>query len=95
MTEQNGIEAKSIHRLLEIDPTTGSFRHGADNPLGCDLLAIDETRLVDISLMFSLVKAVPARVALLLVGDADQLPSVGRARCSTTSSIPAQFRSRG
>jgi len=95
MTEQNGIEAKTIHRLLEIDPTTGSFRHGADNPLGCDLLAIDETRLVDISLMLSLVKAVPARVALLLVGDADQLPSVGRARCSTTSSIRAQFRSRG
>ena len=77
MTEQSGIEANSIHRLLEIDPTTGGFRRGADNPLGCDLLVMDETRLVDISLMFSLVKAIPVRAALLLVGDVDQLPSVG------------------
>jgi exodeoxyribonuclease V alpha subunit len=62
---------------LEIDPKTGGFRRGADNPLDCDLLVIDETSMVDISLMFSLVKAVPARSALLLVGDVDQLPSVG------------------
>ncbi len=77
MTEQTGIEAKTIHRLLEIDPKTGGFRRGADNPLDCDLLVIDETSMVDISLMFSLVKAIPARAALLLVGDVDQLPSVG------------------
>jgi len=60
MTEQTGIEAKTIHRLLEIDPKTGGFRRGADNPLDCDLLVIDETSMVDISLMFSLVKAIPA-----------------------------------
>ena len=77
MTEQTGIEAKTIHRLLEIDPKTGGFRRGADNPLDCDLLVIDETSMVDISLMFSLAKAIPARSALLLVGDVDQLPSVG------------------
>jgi exodeoxyribonuclease V alpha subunit len=77
MTEQTGIEAKTVHRLLEIDPKTGGFRRGADNPLDCDLLVIDETSMVDISLMFSLVKAIPARAALLLVGDVDQLPSVG------------------
>ena len=77
MTEQTGIEAKTIHRLLEIDPKTGGFRRGADNPLDCDLLVIDETSMVDISLMFSLVKAIPAGAALLLVGDFDQLPSVG------------------
>jgi exodeoxyribonuclease V alpha subunit len=77
MTEQTGIEAKTVHRLLEIDPNTGGFRRGADNPLDCDLLVIDETSMVDISLMFSLVKAIPARAALLLVGDVDQLPSVG------------------
>jgi exodeoxyribonuclease V alpha subunit len=77
MTEQTGLEAKTIHRLLEIDPKSGGFRRGADNPLDCDLLVVDETSMVDISLMFSLVKAVPARSALLLVGDVDQLPSVG------------------
>ena len=62
---------------MEIDPKTGGFRRGADNPLDCDLLVIDETSMVDISLMFSLAKAIPARAALLLVGDVDQLPSVG------------------
>jgi exodeoxyribonuclease V alpha subunit len=77
MTEQTGIEAKTIHRLLEIDPKSGGFRRGADNPLDCDLLVIDEASMVDISLMFSLAKAIPARSALLLVGDVDQLPSVG------------------
>ncbi len=77
MTEQTGIEAKTIHRLLEVDPKTGGFRRGADNPLDCDLLVIDETSMVDVSLMFSLAKAIPARAALLLVGDVDQLPSVG------------------
>ena len=48
MTEQTGIEAKTIHRLLEIDPKTGGFRRDADNPLDCDLLVIDETSMVDI-----------------------------------------------
>ena len=59
----------------------------------CDLLVIDETSMVDISLMFAVMKAVPPKAALLLVGDVDQLPSVGPARSSPTSSIPALSRS--
>jgi exodeoxyribonuclease V alpha subunit len=66
-----------LHRLLEIDPLNGGFKRNAENPLACDLLVIDETSMVDISLMFALMKAVPPKAALLLAGDADQLPSVG------------------
>ena len=77
MTEATGMEARTIHRLLEVDPKTGGFRRGPDNPLDCDLLVVDETSMVDILLMHALLKAVPNRAALLIVGDVDQLPSVG------------------
>lgn len=77
MTEATGFEAKTIHRLLEIDPKAGAFKRGTDNPLDCDLLVVDETSMVDVLLMQSLLKAVPEKAALLLVGDIDQLPSVG------------------
>ncbi len=77
MTEATGFEAKTIHRLLEVDPKGGGFKRGDDNPLDCDLLVIDETSMVDVMLMQSLMKAVPDRAALLIVGDIDQLPSVG------------------
>lgn len=77
MTEATGLEAKTIHRLLEVDPKGGGFKRGDDNPLDCDLLVIDETSMVDVMLMQSLMKAVPDRAALLIVGDIDQLPSVG------------------
>ena len=77
MTEATGLEAKTIHRLLEVDPEGGGFKRGDDNPLDCDLLVIDETSMVDVMLMQSLMKAVPDRAALLIVGDIDQLPSVG------------------
>ena len=77
MTEQTGIEAKTIHRLLETDPKTGGFRRDAETPLDCDLLVIDETSMVDAPLMYALLKAVPPKAGLLLVGDVDQLPSVG------------------
>ena len=77
MTEATGLEAKTIHRLLEVDPKNGGFKRGDDNPLDCDLLVIDETSMVDVILMQSLMKAVPDRTALLIVGDIDQLPSVG------------------
>jgi exodeoxyribonuclease V alpha subunit len=77
MTEATGFEAKTIHRLLEVDPKTGGFRRGEDNPLDCDLLVIDEASMVDVMLMQALLKAVPDRAALLVVGDIDQLPSVG------------------
>ena len=77
MSEATGREARTIHRLLEVDPKTGGFRRGPDNPLECDLLVIDETSMVDILLMHALLRAIPDRAALLIVGDVDQLPSVG------------------
>ena len=77
MTEATGFEAKTIHRLLEIDPKTGDFKRGDDNPLDCNLLVVDETSMVDVMLMQALVRAVPDHAALLIVGDIDQLPSVG------------------
>lgn len=77
MTEATGFEAKTIHRLLEVDPKGGGFKRGTDNPLDCDLLVVDETSMVDVMLMQALLKAVPDKVALLIVGDIDQLPSVG------------------
>src|ERR1700678_1641736 len=77
MTETTGFEAKTIHRLLEVDPKGGGFKRGDDNPLDCDLLVVDETSMVDVLLMQALMKAVPNKAALLLVGDIDQLPSVG------------------
>ena len=77
MTEATGFEAKTIHRLLETDPKGGGFKRNADNPLECDLLVVDETSMVDVMLMQALLKAVPDNSALLIVGDIDQLPSVG------------------
>jgi exodeoxyribonuclease V alpha subunit len=77
MNEATGLEAKTIHRLLEVDPRTGAFRRDANNKLECDLLVIDETSMVDVPLMHALLKAVPDSAALLVVGDVDQLPSVG------------------
>jgi len=77
MKEATGLEAKTIHRLLEVDPKGGGFKRGEDNPLDCDLLVVDETSMVDVMLMQALMKAVPNKAALLLVGDIDQLPSVG------------------
>jgi RecD/TraA family predicted helicase len=77
MTEATGFEAKTIHRLLEVDPRGGGFRRGEDNPLDCTLLVVDEASMVDVMLMHALMKAVPDKAALLIVGDIDQLPSVG------------------
>ncbi len=77
MTETSGFEARTVHRLLEVDPMTGGFRRGASNPVDCDLLVVDEASMVDVPLMHALVKAVPDHAALLIVGDIDQLPSVG------------------
>jgi exodeoxyribonuclease V alpha subunit len=77
MKEATGFEAKTIHRLLEVDPKRGGFKRGTDNPLDCDLLVVDETSMVDVMLMQALMKAIPDNAALLIVGDIDQLPSVG------------------
>jgi exodeoxyribonuclease V alpha subunit len=77
MTEATGFEAKTIHRLLEVDPKGRGFKRGDNNLLDCDLLVIDESSMVDVMLMQALMKAVPDNAALLMVGDIDQLPSVG------------------
>ena len=77
LSESTGLEAKTIHRLLETDPKTGGFRRGEANPLACGLLVVDETSMVDVPLMRSLLRALPDAAALLIVGDVDQLPSVG------------------
>ena len=77
LAETTGIEAKTIHRLLEYDPSEHRFKRDLENPLECDLLVIDESSMVDVQLMHSLLKAVPDAASVLLVGDVNQLPSVG------------------
>jgi exodeoxyribonuclease V alpha subunit len=77
MAESTGIEAKTIHRLLEFNPKEGGFVRGADLPLDCDLLVLDEVSMIDVPMMANVLQALPQHAALLLVGDVDQLPSVG------------------
>jgi exodeoxyribonuclease V alpha subunit len=77
LSEVTGREAKTIHRLLEFSPKEGGFKRNEENPLEADLVIIDEASMVDILLMNHLLKAVPPDATMLLVGDIDQLPSVG------------------
>lgn len=70
-------KAFTIHALLEMDFSSGGFKRGKENPLSCDLLIVDEASMIDTRLFFSLLKAIPSHARLLLVGDVDQLPSVG------------------
>jgi exodeoxyribonuclease V alpha subunit len=77
LSETTGVQAKTIHRLLEVQPATGRFGRNEASPLECDLLVVDETSMVDVSLMANLLRALPPKASLLLVGDIDQLPSVG------------------
>lgn len=77
LSETTGLQAKTIHRLLEVEPGKGAFMRNEKNPLPCDLLVVDETSMVDIALMNHLLRALPPHANLLLVGDVDQLPSVG------------------
>ena len=76
MSEATGKEAKTIHRLLEFNPAEG-YKRNDENPLDGDVLIVDECSMIDIILMNSLLKAVPSTMRLILVGDIDQLPSVG------------------
>lgn len=76
MTEQTGEEAQTIHRLLDYHPDKG-FRRGRMNPLHCDVVVVDEASMIDILLMQRLCDAIPQGGRLIIVGDADQLPSVG------------------
>ena len=75
--DATGLEAKTIHRLLEFQPSSGGFTRNEERPLDCDLLVVDETSMVDVQLMHKLLKAVPANAHIIFVGDVDQLPSVG------------------
>ena len=81
MSETTGFEARTIHRMLELnggmDGHSAGFERNDKNPLETDVIIIDEMSMVDISLMYSLLKAVPAGTRLILVGDVNQLPSVG------------------
>ena len=81
LTEVTGEDASTIHRLLEagIDPATGKmfFARDAENPLKCDAVIVDEMSMVDVSLLYSLLQAIPTGRRLILVGDPDQLPPVG------------------
>lgn len=77
LAEATGIEAKTIHRLLEFSPRTGQFERNAERPLEADLLIVDEVSMLDAPLARALVDALPDEARLMLVGDADQLPSVG------------------
>lgn len=76
MTEATNMEAKTIHRLLEFSPTE-SYKRNKMNPLDSNVLIIDESSMIDIMLMYSLLKAVPTHMRLILIGDIDQLPSIG------------------
>ena len=77
MAEATGREARTIHRLLEGGSGEGGFRRHEHHPLDCDLLVVDECSMVDVPLMHHLLRALPPKAGLLLVGDVDQLPSVG------------------
>ncbi len=80
LSETTGWPAKTIHRLLEFDPKRFRFQHDQDNPLSVDLLIVDEASMLDIVLSNNLLKALPSHAALFLIGDVDQLPSVGPGR---------------
>lgn len=77
MTETSGYEAKTIHRLLEYSPERGEFKKNEKSPINCDMLIIDEASMIDTPLMYHLVKAIPLNATVVLVGDINQLPSVG------------------
>lgn len=79
LTESSGMEAKTIHRALEMNPTDGSgvFHRNENNPLLADVIIIDEMSMVDCTLFYHLLKAVRSTTRIILVGDKDQLPSVG------------------
>lgn len=77
LAEVSGFPALTVHRLLEYSPQEKGFRRNRQTPLDCDTLIVDEASMVDMNLFFSLIQAVPDHATLVLVGDADQLPSVG------------------
>lgn len=77
LSETTGMLAKTIHRQLRFDPTSRTFVFRQDNPLMTDLVVVDEASMIDVGLMEKLLQAIPNNAALLIIGDTDQLPSVG------------------
>jgi exodeoxyribonuclease V alpha subunit len=77
LADSTGLEAKTLHRLLEFDPQKYAFRRNVHCPLEADLIVVDEMSMVDLPMMYNLLKAIPDTCRLILVGDVDQLPSVG------------------
>lgn len=77
LSESTGREAKTIHRLLEVNPQSGQFKRNEDAPLECDLLVVDESSMIDVPLASQLLRAVGSASAVIFVGDVDQLPPVG------------------
>jgi exodeoxyribonuclease V alpha subunit len=77
MSEATGTSAKTIHRLIEYGPTEGGFKRNQDNPIDADIIIVDETSMMDVVLMHHLLKAIDSGSSIILVGDIDQLPSVG------------------
>jgi exodeoxyribonuclease V alpha subunit len=77
LTESTGLEASTLHRLLAFDPRQNSFQLDADNPIEADVLIVDEASMIDVPLAAALVAALPTAARLIIVGDSDQLPSVG------------------
>jgi exodeoxyribonuclease V alpha subunit len=77
LSETSGMEAQTIHRLLDFKPGGDGFKYNDENPINVDLLIIDEASMIDVQLMSYLLKAIPPKASLIIVGDIDQLPSVG------------------
>lgn len=77
LAEATGHEASTLHRLLEFEPRSGDFQRGKENPLEADAVIVDEASMIDLALMRALLLALPKSARLIVVGDADQLPSVG------------------
>lgn len=77
LSEATNMEATTVHRLLEFNPSSFAFKHNQDNRLPLDLLIVDESSMLDLILFYQLLKAIPDNAALLFVGDIAQLPSVG------------------
>ncbi len=77
MSESTGFESRTIHRLLEFDPRANAFKHDQKRPLAGDFFVVDEFSMVDLVLAYQLIRSIPEHAALVIVGDVDQLPSVG------------------
>ena len=77
LSEVTGRDALTVHRLLEVSPNDGKFKRTVENPLDCDVLFVDESSMIDTSLLFGILKAIPPKGSLFFIGDIDQLPSVG------------------